>query len=230
MSAIPRWKYWLSYLFDYPLDNSIGDNGQSLHVSLKNGRIMLTSDHAIYSFDDYYINFMEAFISMDKDITPDSEILVLGMGMGAIPYMLEKKFFYFPKYTLIEKDESVIDLATRYSLNRLQSDCQIVSADAYSFILSDSRQYDLICMDVFVDDKVPDPMSTLDFCQLLQSSLKPDGLLLFNRLYQYEEDKELTDEFERNAFAPTFNNYTFIEIEGNRIFFSNRSFLRTSDH
>ncbi len=226
IKSIPRWKHWLSYINELPIDKSIGDNGQALEVVLKKGRLMLTSDHAIYSYDDYYVNFLEAFMMVKKPWDQITSVLVLGMGLGSIPYMLEHKFYCYPRFTLIEKDESVIDLASRYSLSRLESDCEIISADAYSFIAGNNDRFDMICMDVFVDDKIPEHMLGEDYCEMLKSRLSDNGLLLYNCLYQYDEDKKIVDAFENDIFSRVFDNYGFIDVEGNRIFFSDKSHMR----
>lgn len=187
---------------------------------------MLVSNNAIYSYDDLYLNFKEAFLRMNKNLTENDNVLVLGLGLGSIPYIIEKILTQKPYYTLVEIDEEVIYLASKYGLSRLTANFEIQAADAFAFIHQNTDTYDLICMDVFNDDLVPTQMTTEDFLILLKSTLNDDGLLLYNRLYQYEKDKRETDLFEHEAFRKVFPDYTYVEVEGNRVYFSSKQFIR----
>ena len=222
---IPRWRKWLSYLFERTLETVTDADGNDLSVILKNGRLMLVSNNAIYSYDDLYLNFKEAFLRMNKNLTENDNVLVLGLGLGSIPYIIEKILNQKPHYTLVEIDEEVIYLASKYGLSRLTANFEIQAADASAFIYQNSETYDLVCMDVFNDDLVPAHMTTSEFLILLKATLNEDGLLLYNRLYQYEKDKRETDTFEHDAFSKVFPDYTYVEVEGNRVYYSSKQYI-----
>jgi len=223
---IPRWRKWLSYLFEQSLETVLDGEGHDLSVVLKNGRLMLVADNAIYSYDDLYINFTEALFRMNKRLSDEDQVLVLGLGLGSIPYIIERILGQKPHYTLVEIDEQVIYLASKYGLSRLTSNFEIHAADAFAFVHQNTDNYALICMDVFNDDLIPAQMTTIDFLIELKSALKEDGLLMYNRLYQYEKDKRDTDKFEHEAFSKIFPDYTYVEVEGNRVYFSSKQYLK----
>lgn len=187
---------------------------------------MLVANNAIYSYDDLYLNFTEAFLRMNKKLSENDNVLVLGIGLGSIPYIIENNLGQKPHYTLVEIDEQVIYLASKYGLSRLSANFEIHAADAYAFVHQNNETYDLICMDVFNDDLIPFQMTTADFLTHLKSALNEDGLLLYNRLYQYDKDKKDTDKFEDEAFSKIFPNYTYVEVEGNRVYFSSKQYIR----
>lgn len=218
--AIPRWKKILSYLFEFHIESAPSEYNPHLYVSLKNGRYQLCTAHAIYSFDDLYSNFYRAFEQVDFEQLPAGDVLVLGMGLGSVPYMLEKSFQQEFSYDLVEIDANVIALAEKYGLSRLQSNYTNYEVDAAIFMAQNSRSYAMICMDVFLDDLIPSAFETPAFLQQLQSALQPGGLLLYNRLYRQKEDKAKTRKFFEQQFLKAFPEATYMDVAGNWILFN----------
>ena len=58
------------------------------------------------------------------------------------------------------------------------------------FVKRNGPQYDLICMDIFQDRRVPKKFESASFLYALKSRLNPGGVLIFNRLAIDEEDKK----------------------------------------
>ncbi|MGB3800226.1 MAG: hypothetical protein WA952_10460, partial [Lewinella sp.] len=148
--SIPRFRRWLSYLWEQSLETTSSDYNDYLEVCLVHGRLQLVAEEAIYSFGDYYLNFRKLFEVFDYEQLPqDASVLVLGLGLGSIPELLEKYVGLDYTYVAVEIDPVIIELASRYSLPRLDSPVEVVQADAVAFLQLDDRQYDLICVDVF---------------------------------------------------------------------------------
>jgi SAM-dependent methyltransferase len=164
------WKKWLSYIAEIHIESASSEYNPHLYVSLRKGRYQLSTKGAVYSFADLYDNFLKAFQRIDLDRLPGNEVLVLGLGLGSIPYILEKTFQRKYYYTAVEIDETVADLANRYTLSNLKSSVEVIVADAYAYILQTGVQYDLICMDVFIDATVPSPFEEREFLQALQET------------------------------------------------------------
>ena len=218
--AIPGWKKLLSYFFEFHIESAPSEYNPHLYVSLKNGRYQLCTAHAIYSFDDLYSNFYRAFEQVDFQQLPSDDVLVLGLGLGSVPYMLEKSFQQKFSYDLVEIDANVIALAEKYGLSRLQSNYMAYETDAAIFMAQNTRSYGMICMDIFLDDLIPSAFETPAFLQQLQSALKPGGLLLYNRLYRQKTDKEKTRLFFEEQFLKTFPEGTYLNVDGNWILFN----------
>ncbi|MBK6950066.1 MAG: hypothetical protein IPH16_20125 [Haliscomenobacter sp.] len=58
---IPRWKYFLSYFTDIPVESLSSRIHPELNVTLQQGRLQLSTAKAIYSFGDLYYNFSRVF-------------------------------------------------------------------------------------------------------------------------------------------------------------------------
>lgn len=211
---IPQWKKWLSYITEIHLESSHSEHNESLHVSLSKGRLQLSTDDAIYSFADKYQNFLLAF---EKIELPDdhSEILVLGFGLGSIPFMLETIFNKDYRYTGVELDEEVIYLASKYVLDDLKSDVLLIEADAINYVKQNTLQYDLICIDIFVGDKIPEAFLTRDFIRYISSCLAKEGIVVFNHLANTESSANDAEEYFENVFKSVFPSSTCHQILGN---------------
>lgn len=74
-------------------------------------------------------------------------------------------------YTGVELDEAVIYLASKYVMDELKSEIELIHADAYAFISQNKIKYDLICIDIFIDDKIPEIFLTKEFLCLASETL-----------------------------------------------------------
>jgi len=212
---INTWKKWLSYLWEIPVERVSSSYNEVLSVHLKNGRYQLCTANAIYSYDDLYDNFTRAFRKLNIEQRNIEEVLLLGLGLGSIPYTLEETFQQHYHYTAVEIDEAVIELAHRYTLQFLQSGIDIVAADAQAFIAQTTRTFDLICMDIFQDDEIPENFEELAFLEQIKECLRPDGWLLYNRLSLTKEDEEKSRTFFEQTFRKVFPQATYLDVNTN---------------
>lgn len=215
-SRVKWWQRVLSYFREVELAHIEGEYNPSLHVSLVQNRFQLSTANAIYSFDDLYLNFYRAFQQLPMPPS-GARMLLLGLGLGSVPFMLEKKFRRFYNITAVEFDESVIELATLFTLPRLTEKMQVIHADAEVFVKLDDSKYDLIIVDLFLDDIVPPYFNGVEGMKRLRHRLAPDGKILVNRLYRNESDKERTEQFYNKVFKRSFRDSSYIDVKGNWI-------------
>lgn len=214
---INRWQKWLSYLWEIPVESSASPYNQELSIYLKNGRYQLCTANAIYSYDDLYDNFTRAFRRLQPEQRDWQEVLILGLGLGSIPYTLERVFGQRYHYTAVEIDEAIIELAQRYTLQYLDSSVEVIAVDAELYLAQTSQTFDLICMDIFQDDEVPANFEQIPFLQQLKERLNPGGWLLYNRLSYNQEDEERTRAFFENTFRKVFPEGVYLDVRSNWI-------------
>lgn len=223
---IPAWKRYLSYLVEIHLESASSTYNPHLYVSMRMGRFQLSTAHAVYSFADLYVNFAKAFAQCKLEELPGKDALVLGLGLGSIPYILEKKMGLDFHLTAVEIDEVIIDLAYRYTLSELKSPIDLICTDAEIFVASTYQKFDLICMDVFLDDQIPGPFQQVEFLEQLRDLLNPGGLLLFNVLALRRMDLKKAGKFFSEVFKQVFPQATFVEVESNWVLVNEQSMLR----
>ncbi|HMQ60188.1 MAG TPA: fused MFS/spermidine synthase [Flavilitoribacter sp.] len=226
MNSEPFWKRGLSYLWDIHIESTESDFNPELHISLRRGRYQLCTTHAVYSYEDRYDNFVHAFQRIRLDRLADAGVLVLGLGLASIPTVLEHRFRKNFRYTAVEIDEAVIDLAGRYALPFIQSPVEIVCADAFAYVRQTDQQFDLICMDVFQDDVVPSDFERFAFLEAIQQLIAPGGMLLYNRLAASRMDKKESRAFFEETFMSVFRNGALIDVGANYLLLNDAEFLR----
>jgi len=224
---IPAGKRLLSYFMEIPLETVSSDIHPELQVSLQQGRLQLSTEKAIYSFSDLYTNFRRAFSRLKLDARPIEEVLLLGLGLGSIPEMLEKKYGKRYHYTVVEIDEVVIQLAQHYTLSQLASSFDIYCADAVPFVAAcPDERYSFICVDIFLEDLIPESVTQPGFMAHHARILDKKGLLLFNCYSMGAEDKKKATRLFEELFLPVFPNATYLDTGTNWILISDRDWLR----
>ncbi|WP_236980681.1 spermidine synthase [Membranihabitans maritimus] len=211
---IKWYKRILSHFFPQHIESIESSKNDYLDLYLIKNRLQLSTHDAIYSFDDLYYNFNYLFKTI-KIPPSGAKVLILGMGLGSIPYMLEKNFRKNYEYTGVDNDETVLYLFSKYQQKRLQSYIQLYEADAYNFINLDEERYDMICIDLFVGEIIPEQFFSIRFITDVKSSLNHNGIVLWNMLYSDRKSQKETDYYYHNTFQQVFPNAQKKEILGN---------------
>jgi len=222
----PRWKNLLSYVTEMHIESAPSEYNPHLYVSLYRGRYQLATANAVYSFEDLYANFSLSFEQIDLDALPIQRVLVLGFGLGSIPLILEKTFQKNYEYVVVEIDESVLYLANKYALPELQSPIELICADAFPYVMQCQEKFDMIAMDVFLDDVIPSQFEQSDFLERLSELLTPNGLLLYNRLAHNSDDIMKTHTFYKDHFQPFFKDGTYLNVKGNWMLLNRKDVLK----
>lgn len=186
-----------------------------LYVSLTRGRLQLCTANAIYSFEDLYDNFSKTFDLFKEGFVPGEEVLILGFGLGSVPIILEQKYGAKFQFSGVEMDEAVVDLANRYALDKIEAPVELFIAPAQYYVQMTEKKFDLIAMDVFDDDEIPEDLQTEEYLEVLKTLLNPEGILLYNRLALSQEDLEETEAFYENTFLKVFPEGTAVDVDGN---------------
>ncbi len=223
---VSRLRYWLSFLWEQTLEVTASEHNAYLQVCLVHGRLQLVAEDAIYSFGDFYLNFRKIFEVLDYDRLPErASVLVLGLGLGSIPDLLENHIGVDYDFVAVEIDPVIIELASTYSLPALQSSVEVVQADALAFLQLDSRRFDLICVDVFQDATVPEHLNGGSFLELCRETLLPGGLLIYNRLASSIPDRNAARAYFEETFAPAFPAGYLYDTGGNYLLVNDAAFL-----
>jgi len=177
--VVKSWQRWLSYIFPIRLETVNSEVSEYLEVQIVRGHIQLCTERAVYSYEKKYNNFRLLFDIIDFNKLKGDEVLILGLGLGSVIQLLEDKKDNL-KYTAVELDEEVIRLAEQYIFREMDIDLEIICANGISYVHYTGKKYDLICMDIYIDDWIPEEFVTAEFCESLKNLLTADGLIIFN--------------------------------------------------
>ncbi|MEO6132009.1 MAG: methyltransferase domain-containing protein [Saprospiraceae bacterium] len=178
MSKFSSFKRWLTHVIELPITTRSSPHNPELKVTMHRGRYKLITYGAIYSFEDLYSNFRKSFERLAWDHLKIESCLVLGLGLGSIPDMLVTKFKKNIRFVAVDIDEVVIEMAMEYVLRPKQIKIEVFTADAAAFLQWHHGRYDMICMDVFVGDRIPADLQTEEALDAMKEMLKPNGVLL----------------------------------------------------
>ncbi len=212
----------MSYLFDQRIEKRQSDINGELEVSMSRGRFRLDANKATYSFEDLYSNFSRSFMHLDIGNSRMEKVLILGFGLGSIPLMLEDIFQQDAAYIGVEIDDQVLEMARRYLGETILNKVDLVCQDASTFVQDDSEIYDIIAVDLFINDKTPVKFREASFLQNIERLLAPNGILLYNTLTDNEEQERESQDFFQGAFLQVFENAYGYQLAGNTMLIADR--------
>lgn len=140
-----------------------------------------------------YTRMMMASLLLSEDPASIRNILVAGLGGGTLPKALSE---VLPEahIDVVEIDPAVVKLATEYFPFSPSERIQVHTQDARVFTKRAQqrpRRYDLILLDAFNGDYIPEHLMTLEYLQETGNILADNGVLAANtfaisRLYDHE--------------------------------------------
>ena len=213
----PLGKKTLSYVKDILLEKTSSEYNDTLEVYLSQGRYQLCTSGAVYSYEDKYVNFLNTFNSLDWDKLNIERVLVLGLGLASVPQMLEQRFDKDFEYYAVEIDPEIIRLANKYILSDLKSPIQIFEMDAEIFVEISDEMFDMIIIDIFDNNVVPEKFESKEFLQKTAQLLSDEGIVLFNRLNINDKTYQKTMDYNEKVFKEIFPFAKSIFIKDNII-------------
>jgi len=106
-------------------------------------------------------------------------VLVVGLGGGSLPSFL-RKHYPAAEIDAVDIDPEVIKVAKEYFGFREDASMRAHLADGRGFIESVRRPYDIIFLDAFGSDSVPERLTTMEFLRAVRRALAPDGVVVGN--------------------------------------------------
>ncbi len=179
-----------SYLLGRVVERTGSKINSCLEVTHINGKYMLNSLHANYSYGMLQRVFDSIFKKINIKKHSIKDALILGFGAGSVASLLQEKYKINCNITGIEKDEQVISLGHKYFNIQRFTNTEIICADAYNFMMENKKHFDLIIVDVYVDNLVPENIESEQFLSQLKNSINDKGLIIFNKMiFDEETDK-----------------------------------------
>lgn len=125
---------------------------------------------------------------------PD-RILVVGLGGGTLPVALNQ-LYPEAQVDIVEIDPAVKTVAETYFGFRENDRMQVILKDARVYTkraLTGADRYDLIMLDAFNGDYIPEHLLTREYLEETKELLRPDGVVVANtfaisRLYDHESN------------------------------------------
>ncbi|WP_109438558.1 MULTISPECIES: fused MFS/spermidine synthase [Aquimarina] len=199
-------KKLLSYLLPFTKEIPSKING-TLEITLMNGKKVLDSQNANYSYGT--LQKLLTYGLSQIDIPEDSQILLLGLGGGSIIHPLQEKFNHKGKITAVEIDEVIIKIAKNEFDITGSSTLEIICDDALHYVNQCTKQFEIIIIDIFIDNQVPEPFYEEEFWKKIIDLIPPKGKVVFNAGINLKENtkiKQLKSKFKSQIEFIQYNN------------------------
>jgi len=206
-----------SYLFDQVVERSSSPHNPVLEVCLSGGKYVLHAERVNLSFGELDKVFRSAFTQLNLEKRDWERVLLLGVGAGNVVALLHQYERHF-SLTGVEIDHEVIRLANKYFGLTDYPNTQTIEADATRFMREAPQRYDLIIVDLFIDETIPERAQESDFLKHCDLALRPGGLLLFNRLMHKKKLQRASERFTRKM-QEVLPGTRYLRAHTNRILF-----------
>lgn len=179
---INKLKQILSYILPIPIEVCSSEFNSVLEVTLNRGRYVLDAQNSNYSFGALYTIFKNTFIDLGITEKPIKNCLLLGLGGGSVVNLLQKKHNLSIPITAVEIDPVVIDLGKKYFNLNNYKDLSIINEDAFDFAMYCNKRFDMIIVDLYINDVVPDKFHSSEFISYLEKMSHSSTVVLFNKM------------------------------------------------
>jgi spermidine synthase len=180
-APIDRLRRLLSWLWPQRLVRTSSAVHPYLSVRVVAGRLQLDARRVTHSGGSLREVWRQAFDALAIARHPRERVLLLGLGGGSALELLRERGVR-AAVDAIELDPEVVRLArARFGIERWQP-LAIHVADALVWIDQPGPRYDMVLVDLFVEDVIPPLAREEGFVRALAARLAPGGLLLFNQL------------------------------------------------
>lgn len=141
--------------------------------------------------------------------------LVLGLGGGDLAKILEKTKPLW-KTTFVELEPEIVDVARNYFGINATPSRSLVVADARDYMAQNTKKYDVVIVDLYSGDSVPDFVTSPSFLKQVALALHPKGIAIFN--YASHSFRENNFELFRQQLLKIFTKVEQFKYHGHPYF------------
>jgi spermidine synthase len=170
-----------SYVWPVTIKNYSSPYSGELYIRYFLGKKVLDCKHTNYSFGGLQKVLKRALELLP--FNPDTKkILILGLGAGSVVATIRKQHSKSAHVTGVEIDATILQIAREEFGIVENSLTKLVQEDAIVFMANNADRYDLIIIDLFIVDTIPEATQEAPFLKQLVTSMEPGGYLVFNTI------------------------------------------------
>ncbi|HEY4653820.1 MAG TPA: methyltransferase domain-containing protein, partial [Cyclobacteriaceae bacterium] len=129
-------------------------------------------------------------------------VLLLGLGGGSVIETLREEFGFDAFIEAVEIDSGMISVAVNeFDIKRF-SNVSLVHADASDYLDTCKARFDLIIVDIFIGDTIPETATGLNFIHRMVDLLNPKAKIIYNTMratMKRETLDQITDGFAKRG-------------------------------
>jgi spermidine synthase len=180
----------LSYLLPITVSEIETEKNGKVTVTYDFGKKLLHSQNANYSYGS--LQKILEFGLNQVPVSSCNSVLILGFGGGSVVPSLRERFGYKKSIEAVDFDATIIALALEEFGLKNDNQLTTIHQEAFAYLQTCTKTYDLIVVDIFVDQLVPATFYTNEFWNTLQTRLTTNGYFIFNASIFGQNEEELT--------------------------------------
>lgn len=175
--------------FYFPITKTIQtDYSGQVSLTFTDGKQVLDSAYLNYSYGS--VQKVLEFAFGQIDIRSIRNVLLLGLGGGCAVKSLRNKFQYRGTIDAVDIDPVMIDIANKEYGIRKNRRTKIECCEASLYIKKQRKVFDLVIVDLFIDNRIPKGILCPDFWRTLKDRVSTNGYIIFNSMH---EDEAMTE-------------------------------------
>lgn len=180
-------KKYFSYILPIKLESGIAQDKVPLHVYYDNGKIKLFTNNTNYSGGKLKLTFKKAL--KDIDVKNEDEVLILGFGLGSVWEVIKKDKGKDPLIIGIDYEPLIFQFIRTYFPYILSDKkTNVLITDAKEYLLNCKQRFNLIVIDLFCDDIVPEIVFSDEFVDNLSTVSHTDSIIVLNTMNVSENE------------------------------------------
>jgi 2-polyprenyl-3-methyl-5-hydroxy-6-metoxy-1,4-benzoquinol methylase len=170
-----------SYIWPVTIKKYTSSYSGELYIRYFLGKKVLDCKHTNYSFGGLQKVLKRALELLPFNLDTN-KILILGLGAGSVLETIRKQHSKTAHITGVEIDEVIVNIARdEFGINN--NNCtKVVLQDAFEFMQANACRFNLIIIDLFIVDTIPDPALASPFLNQVADAIEPGGQLIFNTI------------------------------------------------
>ncbi len=170
-----------SYIWPVTIKNYSSPYSGELYIRYFLGKKVLDCKHTNYSFGGLQKVLKRALELLP--FNPDTKkILILGLGAGSVLETIRKQHSKTAHITGVEIDATILPIAREEFGIVENSLTKLVQEDAIVFMANNAARYDLIVIDLFIVDTIPEAALEATFLKQVVKAMEPGGCMVFNTI------------------------------------------------
>lgn len=203
-----RLKKLISYLYPIKVKQIPSSRSGQLEITMVNGKLLIDAEHVNYSYGNLQKALKKGLNTIgETKLNSFKNILVLGVAGGSVIETIRRDFNLNVPITGVEIDADVIGLANEYFNLHKVPNLDLKIDDAFDYISNTKDTFDLIIVDIFNDEQMPDNLFNKVFWVDIYKTLNNNGVCLFNSIVSSN------NEIERNQQLHKLNKGIFKSIQ-----------------
>jgi spermidine synthase len=193
-------KKWLSYFVPIKVYQKPSKFNKNLEITWNNGQLVLDSLHTNFSYGNLQKVLRHGLNNIGfNTIRSFQNVLLLGVAGGSVVKTLVNEIQFEGTIIGVEIDQDTIKLANHYFGLDTILNLTVYIEDAKVFVSNNTIAFDLIIIDIFEDNVMPEFLFETDFTNAIFQSLSQKGIVLFNTIVVTTNHEIRNDRYEKAA-------------------------------